>query len=97
LLLDEFDRNRAPLQIVEIEKALWRRIQKNADQLVRQVHRVLDAPVQTHAADRIVDMRRIAGEQHAAVAEAFGDALMRHIKEGCDARFRKARAKERMT
>ena len=40
----------------------------------------MDAAVHAHAAERIVDVRGIAGEERAADAKAFRDALM-HLVE----------------
>jgi len=36
--------------------------------------------VEPHAADRVVDVGRVAGEQHAALAEGRGDALVRRVE-----------------
>src|SRR5262249_11381329 len=45
LFLDELDRYRAPLQIVEIEQAFAFAIKDNARELVGEINRVLDAAV----------------------------------------------------
>ena len=40
----------------------------------------MDAAVHAHAADRIVDVGAVAGEQHAAFVEGRGDALVHGIE-----------------
>jgi len=49
-------------------------------ELLAQVGGILEAAVEAHAADRIVDVRGIAGEQHTARAKRGGNALMRDIE-----------------
>ena len=44
----------------------------------------MNAEVHAHSAQRIVEMRRVAGQQHAAVPEAAGDALVHRIQIGVD-------------
>ena len=41
---------------------------------------VLNAAIQSHAADRIVDMRGVAGKQNASFAKGSRDTLVRHIE-----------------
>jgi len=45
LLLNEFDRDGAPLQIVQIEQPFGLAIAHNADELIGQVHRILNTAV----------------------------------------------------
>ena len=51
-------------------RACGRRRRPRYRQLVGEVEGVLDAAIHAHAAERIVDMRGVAGEQRPAVAEA---------------------------
>ena len=78
LLLHRLDRNGAPLPVVAVEQAI---VGAGIDplELVRQVEGVLDAAVHAHAAERIVDMRCIAGKQHAPVPKAFRHPLVHVI------------------
>ena len=68
----------------KVEQAVGAPLEQNARELVGQIDRVLDAAVQSHAADRIVDVGGVAGEQHAALAEGCGDTLMRHVEIAVD-------------
>src|ERR1700732_2953456 len=45
LLLDELDRYGAPLQVVQVEQPFGRAIADNADELIGEVHCVLNAAV----------------------------------------------------
>ena len=83
LLLHELDRHGAALEAVEIEQALGR-ARHYLEQLVAQIGRVLDAAVEAHAADRIVDMGGVAGEQHAALAEARRHPLVGDVEIAVD-------------
>ena len=80
MLLHEFDRDGSALTAVEIEQFLRRAFENDLRQLFRQIGRILDAAVEAHAADRIVDVGGVAGQQHAAFAERLSDALVRHVK-----------------
>ena len=51
-------------------------------QPVGQVVRVVDAEVEPHAAQRIVDMAGVAGEQHATATVGGGNALMHRVEIG---------------
>ena len=73
-------RHRSPLPAVEIEQIVGRVIIDHARQLLGQIGGILDAAVQAHTADRVVDVGGIARQQHAAFAEGFRHALMRHVK-----------------
>ena len=78
LLLHRLDRDGAPLPVVAVEQAV---VGAGPDrlELVGQIEGVLDAAVHAHAAERIVDMGGVAGEQHAAVPEALRHPLVHGI------------------
>ena len=80
LLLHEFDRDGAALAAVEIEQFVRRPLENNLRKLFRQIGRVLDAAVEAHAADRIVDVGGIAGQQHPPFTKGLRHALVRHVE-----------------
>src|SRR5947209_5815895 len=50
LLLNEFNRDRTPLQVVEIEQSIRLGVQQDAAQLAGEIDGILDAAVEPHAA-----------------------------------------------
>ena len=80
LLLHEFDRNGSTLAAVEIEQFVGRSLENNLRQFFRQIGRILDAAIEAHAADRIVDVSGVAGKQHPPFAECPRHALVRYVK-----------------
>ena len=79
LLLHRLDRDRAPLPVVAIEQPIVG-ARPDLRELVGQVEGVLDTAVHAHAAERIVDVGGVAGEQDAAVPKALRHPLM-HVIE----------------
>ena len=67
-------------QVVFVENAVGRLAADDAAEQAAQLDRIVDAEVQAQPAERIVDVRGVAGEEHAALAEARRDALM-HVVE----------------
>src|SRR5262245_10684611 len=67
LRLDVLGRGVPALPVVEIERLLAGLAAHHAGKLVRQADRIVDPAVHAHAADRIVDVRRVAGEQDPAL------------------------------
>src|SRR5690606_42035234 len=48
-------------------------------ELLAEICGILQAAVEAERADRIVDVGRVAGQQHAALAEGVGNALVHPI------------------
>ena len=71
LRLGVLDGDMPALPRVAVEHVLVGFAAQDADQLVGQIERVVDAAVHAHAADRAVHMGGIAGENRAARAEFF--------------------------
>ncbi len=93
LLLHRLDRHRAALPVVAVEQAI---VGAGPDvlELVGQVEGVLDAAVHAHAAERVVDVGGIAGQQDAAVAEILSPPADARDRAS-DVRFRTAPAAAR--
>src|SRR5688572_27770333 len=70
------DRGGAALAYVKLEQRLLGLAVPHPRELVGEVDRVVDAAIQAEAAERIVEVRRVAGEEHAAAPPVRGDALM---------------------
>src|SRR5579863_4630762 len=68
LLLDEFNVQRPAMLIVEIKRAGRRLAADDAAQEAAQLDRVMNAEIKSKPAERIVDVRGIAGEKHTALA-----------------------------
>ena len=64
----------------DVEQSVGRAIEDDARELVGQVGAILQSAIQSHAADRIVDMRAVAGEHDAALAEGRGDPLVGDVE-----------------
>ena len=80
LLLHELDVERTAVQVVFVENVLGRLAADDAAEQVAQLDRIVDAEVQAEPAERVVDVRGVAREEHAAFAEACRHALM-HVVE----------------
>jgi len=80
LRLHVVDLRLAALAGVAVEHPMFGAPEPDIGELVGKVHRVMDAAVHAHAADGIVDMGAVAGEQHAALVEGGGDPLMHGIE-----------------
>src|SRR6516162_2676334 len=76
LRLDVIDLGLAALPRVAVEHARLGAIEPHVGELVGEIDRVVDAAVHAHAADRVVDVGAVAGEQRAALVEGRGDALV---------------------
>lgn len=74
--------DRMPFGMIGVEQGVRRTAGDNLTQLPPQIDRVLDAEAHAEAARRVVDVRRIAGEQHAALAVGF--RLPGHVGETGD-------------
>src|SRR6185436_17617551 len=75
-LLHVLEVDGAALAHVAIEQGLIGLAAADPAQLLRQIERIVDAAIQAERADGIVEMRCIAGEQHAADAKVLRHALM---------------------
>src|SRR3984893_104204 len=64
-LLYDVERHLAPLPAVALQR-FERRAAQDRDKLLRKIECVVNAAVEAHTAERVVDMRRITGNQHAA-------------------------------
>src|SRR6185437_9014282 len=84
LRLHIFDGSRAPLPVETIKQRVGIAAVRNVNELARQRDPVLESAVHAHTADRIIDVRRIAGEQNPAAAEAPGDPLMHVVHVAVD-------------
>ena len=78
--LHELDVQRTAVQVILIENVLGRFAANDATQQIAQLDGIVDAEIQAEAAERIVDMRRVAREEHATFAEACRHPLM-HVVE----------------
>src|SRR4029079_10198557 len=77
-MADVLVRRLRTLGVVAVEQSLRRLAGEHQPELPRQVVRVLDAGVRAARAERRNQVRRIAGEQHAAATErAHAPALKR--------------------
>src|SRR6266404_2751604 len=74
LLLHVLDVERAPASLIGIEVRTWLR------QKLREIPRLVDAGIESEPADRIVHVRRIAAQEHAAAPELSRNALV-HVIE----------------
>src|SRR5258708_7308683 len=79
LLLHEPDVDRPAATLVTVEQSLARFPPCDPVQRFGELDRVVDAAVQAEAPDRIVDVRRVAREEHPALAEGFRHALVHAI------------------
>src|SRR5262245_16079325 len=70
LALEIFLRHRAALTVIEIESIVARAVLDDRRELVGEIEGVVEAEIHAHAAQRIVDVRGIAGEEEAAVTIA---------------------------
>ena len=80
LRLGVLDRDMPALPFVAVELRFVGFAVQDAGQLVGEIEGVVHAAVQSHAADRAVDVGGVAGEQHAADAELLRDALMHGVE-----------------
>src|SRR5262245_28899789 len=80
LLLHELARDRAAPQIIHVEESLGTTAQHDLGEHLGQASRVLQATVETHPTDRIVHVRRIAGQQHTPGAKCCCDALVCRVE-----------------
>src|SRR6266516_4578468 len=80
LRLHVIDLRLAALARVEVEHIGLGAAEPDIGDLGREIHGVVDAAVHAHAADRIVDVGAVAGEQDAALVEGRGHALMHGIE-----------------
>jgi len=83
-LLHELDDERPASPLVAIERRFIGLFGRDQMQRVGELHRVVDATVETEAADWIVDVRGIAREKHAALAERRRDALVHFVQISVD-------------
>ena len=71
------------LAVITVEHVFAGGAVKHRRELIDQIESIVHAAVHAHAADRIVDMRAVAGEQNAALAkgrsDALGDAIDIHV------------------
>ncbi len=80
VLLHELHAHLPPLAVVEREQFAGIATGMDADQLVRKVPRIVDPAIHAHAAERVVDVRGIAREQHAAAVVGARDALVHAVE-----------------
>src|SRR6202042_3624590 len=80
LRLDIIDLGLAALARVAVEHAVLGAAEPHVGEFFGQVDRIWGAAVHAHAADRVVDVGAVAGEQHAAFVEGRGDALVHGIE-----------------
>src|SRR5580692_10075517 len=80
LRLHVIDLGLAALARIAVEHACLGTAEPNVGQFLGEIDRVVDAAVHAHAADRVVDVGAVAGEQHAAFVEGRGDALVHGIE-----------------
>src|SRR5215831_15866655 len=75
LLLHEFDIERSPPPVVQVELALSSFAFPDSREALCQFNAVVNTAIQAEPADRIVDVSCVAREQHASLSERAGDAL----------------------
>src|SRR6516165_6658391 len=80
LFLDVFERHQAALPVVALELALGLAVMPDLDEARGQVDRVMNATVHAHAAQRVVDMRGVAGEERASALERLRHSLVHFVK-----------------
>src|SRR5262245_28545864 len=73
------DADRATLADVAVKQRGIGLAPPHTDKLLAEIDGVVDARVEAEPAERVVEVRGIAREQHAAVAEILGDALMHPV------------------
>ena len=79
--LDEINRDAAALAVVLLKQGdMILPLPGDADQLVRQVERVMQAAVHAHAAQGIVDMGCVPGQRHAVPEIGFRYALVHPVQ-----------------
>ena len=66
-------------RLVAVEKRRVRASMQDGGELPGQVHRVADAGVHALSADRTVDVRGVAEQERAALAEMIGDAMVHAV------------------
>ena len=81
LRLDVVDLGLAALARVAVEHAGRSAAEPHVGQFLGEIDGVVDTAVHAHAADRIVDVGAVAGEQHAAFVEGRGDTIFRSQSE----------------
>src|SRR5205823_10422096 len=74
------ERYRPALALVALELSQRSLAAADRRELLRQIERIVDAAVHSHTAERIVEMRRVAGEKYASAPIGFGDALMHGVE-----------------
>src|SRR5580704_10369392 len=74
--LDQAAREGNALGLVAVEQLVWRTVGKDGLQLPGEIDRVADAGVHALAAGRAMDMRRVAQQEGASVAEMLRYAVM---------------------
>ena len=78
--LQEFDAE----GLLAVEQADVLPLLDDGQQFLRQVKGIVHTAVHAHAAQRIVDVGRVAGQQHAAPTELFGHPLVHLVKGAVD-------------
>ena len=76
LRLDIFDGDGAALAVILVQEVFVAALGQDLDQLFGQVDAVVDAAVHAHAAQGVVHVGTIAGQQDAPVAVGFGNPLV---------------------
>src|SRR5262245_31134657 len=79
-LLDVFKRHCPALAIITLETGVGLASVPDVDHARGQIDRVMDAAVHAHAAERVVDMRRVAGEKNAPLLKRLRDPLVHLVK-----------------
>src|SRR5438477_7525616 len=73
--IDRIDRGRLSLELIACELVLATLTVPDASEPLGQAEGVVKAAVETHAAERVVDMRGVARQENAVFAICRGDAL----------------------
>src|SRR5262249_19957796 len=76
LFLDVFECHQAALPVVTLKLGLGLAVMPDLDEARGQVDRVVNAAVHAHAAERIVDMRGVAGEERPSALERLRHPLV---------------------
>jgi hypothetical protein len=94
LLLHIFDIDRAAALIIARECLGLGRAAQHGNQQARQFHRIVDPAIETEAADRIVHMRGISGQECAPLTKLRRDALVDVVDVAMDDRIGAGLGKE---
>src|SRR5438309_1814179 len=82
--IDRIDRGRLSLELIARELVLAALTVPDASESLGQAEGVVKAAVETHAAERVVDMRGVARQENTVLAVCRGDALADAIDRAHD-------------